>query len=351
MPGINNCLSQIYTAAQIDDYPIAALRIQRMLQNLAFLVGDAMSRFGLRISAEVALSTLILMGLAKGQVTPAQSIVSSPAEVSSSSLSSNAADAPAEGADIALDPASLLPDLPSLPKAKASLVGGTIARMDRVRDQLTVQVFGGGKMKVAFDTRTHIFHDGAEAQASDLRPGDRVYVDTILDGSTVFARSIRLKTSASAGESQGIVVSYRTDTGELLVRDAISPRPLKIHLTSSTRLVHGDKTVSTGELIPGTLIAIKFGMKDGLDLAREISVLAVPGNNFTFAGRVTAVDLRLGLLVINSATDGKTYEISFDPSALGVDDRLRPSADVSVLTRFDGSRYIAQNVTVTSQEP
>ncbi len=228
-------------------------------------------------------------------------------------------------------------------------MGGTIAKMDRVRDQLTVQVFGGGKMKIAFDTRTHIFHDGTEAAASDLRQGDRVYVDTILDGSTVFARSIRLRTSASAGESQGIVVSYRSDKGELVVRDVISPGPLTIHLTSSTRLVHGDKSASTSELVPGTLIAVKFGMKDGYDVASELSVLAVPGSSFTFAGRVTAVDLRNGLLVINSSTDGKTYEISFDPTALGVDERLRPAADVSVLTRFDGNRYVARSVTVTSQ--
>jgi hypothetical protein len=332
---------------QIDDYPLIIKGIQEMLRKIWLSGGDVMGRFGLWMSSGVALMTLIPMGLASGQVVPTQSMVSSSAAVAPSNGPETSAEAP----DIAMDPASLLPDLPSLPKAKATLVGGTIAKMDRVRDQLTVQVFGGGKMKVAFDTRTHIFHDGIEAVASDLHPGDRVYVDTILDGSTVFARSIRLKTSAAAGESQGIVLSYSSDKGELIVRDAISPQPLKVHLTAATRLTHGNKTASTGDLIPGTLIAVKFGTKGGSDEAREISVLAVPGSNFTFAGRVTAVDLRLGLLVINSATDGKTYEISFDPAALGVDDRLRPSADVSVLTRFDGNQYVARSVTVTSQQP
>jgi hypothetical protein len=299
-----------------------------------------------KVGLAIPLTTLILLGLASGQVAPASSLVSAPAAAASANEPETSSDAP----DIAMDPASLLPDLPTLPKAKATLVGGTVAKMDRVRDQLTVQVFGGGKMKVAFDTRTHIFHDGTEAAASDLHPGDRVYVDTILDGSTVFARTIRLKSSASSGESQGIVVSYRSDKGELLVRDAISPSPLKVRLTASTRLIHDDKVVSTGELVPGTLISVKFGMKDGSDEAREISVLAVPGNNFTFAGRVTAVDLRMGLLVITSATDGKTYEINFDPAALGVDERLRPSADVSVLTRFDGTQYVARSLTVTSTQ-
>jgi hypothetical protein len=316
-----------------------------------------MSRLRFRLVSGVACTTLILLGLAAGQDAPAQSVVSAPsiapapsAPAPSVAASSDDAAVSTGSPDITVDPASLLPDLPSLPKAGASLVGGTIAKMDRVRDQLTVQVFGGGKMKVDYDTRTHIFRDGAEAPASDLHPGDRVYVDTILDGSTVFARNIRLKTSTAAGESQGVVVSYRADTNELQVRDIISPQPLIVRLNAGTRIVHGDKIASSSELLPGTLVAVKFATKGKNDLASQISVLAVPGNNFTFAGRVTAVDLRMGLLVIHSATDGKTYEINFDPAVLGVDARLRPNADVSVLTRFDGSRYQAQSLTVTSQE-
>jgi hypothetical protein len=189
-----------------------------------------------------------------------------------------------------------------------------------------------------------------EAAAADLHPGDHVYVDTILDGSTVFARSIRLKTSTTAGESQGVVISYRADKNELQVRDVISPQPLTVHLNAGTHILHGDKPSSSSELLPGTLVAVKFASKTSTDIASEISVLAVPGNNFTFAGRVTALDLRMGLLVINSSTDGKTYEINFDPAVLGVDARLRPNADVSVLTRFDGNRYEAQSLTVTSEE-
>jgi hypothetical protein len=252
--------------------------------------------------------------------------------------------------DTALDPASLLPDLPSLRPAKASLIGGTIDKLDRVRDQITVQVFGGGKMKIAFDTRTHIYHNGAQASTSDLHRGDRIYVDTILDGSTVFAKNIRLKSVTSAGESQGVVVSYRGDKGELVVRDMLSPRPLKIRVTEQTRLLHGDHSAPASELAPGTLVAVKFGpQQDGSDVAREVSVLAVPGARFTFVGIVTAVDLRLGLLVLTSTIDHKTYEISLDPSLATVDDSLRPGTDVTVLSRFDGSRYVARSVTVNAQ--
>ena len=190
---------------------------------------------------------------------------------------------------------------------------------------------------------------GAEASTSDLHQGDRIYVETILDGSTVFARSIRLKTSATAGESQGIITSYRSDKGELQIRDALSPRAIKIRVTPQTRIVDGDHAASTTKLAAGTLVAVKFGPReDGGETAREISVLAVPGASFTFAGRVIAIDLRLGLLVLASSSDHKTYEISLDPSLVEMSDNLRPSSDVTVLTRFEGNRYVAHSVTVNS---
>ena len=288
-----------------------------------------------------------LVATAAGQMTPSQSIVSDPSAITTSRPASEPA---TEASDIAIDPASLLPDLPKLPTAKASLIGGTIGKLDRVRDQITVQIFGGGNMKISFDTRTHVFRDGNEASVSDLRQGDRVYIETILDGSTVFARAIRLKTSTFAGESQGIITSYRADKGELEIRDALSPQAVKIRVTSQTRIVDGSHAASTTRLAPGTLVAIKFGPRqDGGEVAREVSVLATPGESFTFAGQVTAIDLRLGLLVLTSSTDHKTYEIYLDPSVVGVDDNLRPPADVTVLTRFQGNRYVARSVTVNSR--
>jgi len=251
---------------------------------------------------------------------------------------------------VVVDPASLLPDLPKLPNQKASLIGGTIGRLDRVRDQITVQVFGGGKMKIAFDPRSRIYHDGAEATLADLQQGDRVYVETILDGSTVFARAIRVKSTGAAGESQGIITGYRGDKGELQLRDALSPHTITISVNSQTRIVEGDHNVSSTKLAAGTLVAVKFGpRKDGGQVAREVSVLATPGSSFTFAGQVTAIDLRLGLLVLTSSTDHKTYEIYLDPAAPGVDDNLRPSANVTVLARFQDNRYVARSISVDSQ--
>lgn len=312
-----------------------------------------MNRFWLALVSGTALAGSSLAGSAQEQTAHSQNVVSPSPASSVSSISKDAIqalDVEEVDSETVLDPASLLPDLPSLPPTKASLIGGTIQTLDRVRDQITVQVFGGGKMKIFFDTRTRIYEGNREASTSDLHQGDQAYVDTILDGSTVFAKTIRLKTTASAGESRGIITSYRGDKGELILRDALSPRPLRIGITPQTSIVNGDHPASAGELVPGTLVAVKFGpQRDGRDVAREVSVLAVSGGSFTFAGRVTGLDLRLGLLVLTSATDHKTYEIYFDSPVIAADENLRPAADVTVLTRFDGNRYVARSLTVNSQ--
>lgn len=286
---------------------------------------------------------------ARAQVSPGpQSAVSSSAVSASPAITlANDRTLASDKPEIAVEPASLLPDLPSLPPAKATLVGGTVEKLDRVQDRVTLDVFGGGKMKIVFDPRTRIYRDGAPASATDLRPGDRIYVDTILDGDTIFARNIHMKSAAPTGESQGVIVAYRR--GELTMRDQLSPHSVKVRLSPSTRIIKGDKTSSASDLVPGTLIAVKFGsQQDGRDLANEVSVLAVPGSSFTFAGEVIHLDLRTGLLVLTSSTDHKTYEIYLEQRAGPVDDNLRQGAQVSVIARFEGDRYVARNVTVNS---
>jgi hypothetical protein len=251
--------------------------------------------------------------------------------------------------DIALDPASVIPDLPPIPKQNATLIGGTIEKLDRVRDQIVVRTFGGGTIKISFDPRTHIFRGTADGNAYDLKPGDRVYVDTQLDGDTIFARNIRVKATTSAGEGQGTVISYRFDKGELLLRDVLSPRAVKVRITPETRILQGDRNVAAYHLEDGALVSIKFGpQEDGADVAREVSILALPGSSFTFAGVVTAINLRLGIIVITSSTDHKSYEIYVDPSLLSADDSLHEASNITVLARFDGHRYVARNLTVNS---
>jgi hypothetical protein len=312
-----------------------------------FRDGYFMQRLLLNPISGAILAGLTLTGMAYGQGSPAQSVLSAPSPV----RSANSPAAADRGSETSLDPASLVPDLPALSPKNTTLVGGTIKRLDRLRDELTLEVFGGGKMNIAFDTRTHLYRDGAPASTTDIHQGDRVYVDTILNNNKIFARNIRLKTNGAAGASQGVVVSYNVDKGELLVRDPVSPEPLKLRVTAQTRLVDRARgaSASAAELVPGTLVALSFATKpqqDNRDAASEINILASPGASFTFAGHVTGLDLRAGLLVLTNATDGKSYDIYLDPATVAVNDKLQLASDVIVLTRFDGSRYVASSLTI-----
>ncbi len=294
--------------------------------------------------AIAALGSAVTLGY--GQTQGPQTVASTSVAPSVTAPPTKPGAAFANDEDNSLDPASLLPDLPSLTNTKASLIGGTIQEIDRVRDEMTVRIFGAGSMKIFYDPRTHILQGSGQASPGDLQSGDRVYVDTVLDGSTIFARNIRLATSTALGKSQGAVISFNPGSGELLVRDQLSPTPVKLLLDFRTEIRHDGHTASAGELAPGTLVDVAFTTtKNGRDATR-ISILAVPGAKFTFSGQVTSLDLHIGSLVLTSESDHKTYEIYLDPSVIGVDGGLRPGATVTAVTNFDGKRYVAQSVLV-----
>jgi hypothetical protein len=250
---------------------------------------------------------------------------------------------------ITVDPSSLLPDLPPVPRANATLIGGTIAKLDRVRDRVVVKVFGGGDMTVLFDPRTVVYRSGQQSSIADLQQGDRIYLDTILDGDTVFARTIRLGGTGATGESQGVVVKYRADRNELTLRDSLSPKSVQVLLNSKTRVVQAGRQVSANILSPGSLVSITFSAEgDGRNTAREVSILALPGQHFTFSGAVVHIDLRTGLLVLKSSTDNKTYDVYLSPS-VAPDENLHAGVTVTAVADYDGSRYVARNVTINSQ--
>ncbi len=311
----------------------------------------------LRSLTHFAFFNLILIGVANSQITVDPPPSSASAVVSTNNGATNADSVtaapiePGQPADAAIvvDPITLLPDLPPVPPSRATLVGGTIEKLDRVRDQITLSLFGGGHQKILFDPRTRIYSGGKETSAIDLKVGQRVYLDTILDGSTVFARSIRLKTSPAVAEGEGVVVRYRADRGELTMRDSISPNPIRVRTSASTRLMQGDRTLPISSLVPGSLISVKFSPEgNGREVAREISILAMPGVNYTFEGQVAHLDLRAGLVVINSSTDHKTYEVYLDPTRTP-DENLHVGSVVTVVTQLEQSRYVARNLTVNSQ--
>lgn len=302
--------------------------------------------------ATIALGLLVGLGDLAYSQTPSktgESAMVSPAPENNIKPEPVASSSSTSDDDIVADPASLLPDLPKVPSAKATLIGGVIERIDNVRDRLTVRVFGGRRMVVLFDPRSRIYRGTAPANISDLHQGERVYLDTMLDGSTIFARNIHLSAAQALGETQGLVLNYRADRDELTIRDVISPTPIKLRMGSSTRLTQNGRVVSASALLPGSLIAVRFAPESGSrEMARDISILASPGVRYTFAGQVAHLDLRTGLIVLYSSTDRKTYEIYLDPS-LALDDKLQTGAVVTAITSLDGSRYVAHSLTVDSE--
>ena len=284
------------------------------------------------------IAALAVASFASGQITPRDN--------------SNSAHEGSEISGSGADTIDLLPALPPPPGGRASLVGGTITDLDRVRDQVTVEAFRGPKMTALFDARTLVFRDGKKASQQELKKGERVYLDTVLDGTTVFARSIRIHTGASAGEIRGQVVKYDPATGSLDVRDALTPNSVKLQLNGGTSVVRGAEPASARELRPGSLVHVQFQpAHEGRALVREISILAAPGTGFTFSGEVVHIDLHSGLIVLVDAQSKKSYEIHFDPARMRVGRDLQRGADVTVTADFDGMRYLAKSIVVDSQSP
>ncbi len=310
----------------------------------------------MKFCRKVLVGLIVLTSLAYAQASsePSTSSIVSPKRDgtdATASIEPVKPSSPNESIDdsIAVDPSSLLPDLPPVPRANATLIGGTVERLDRVRDRVIVHVFGGGQMMILFDPRTVVYRAGKESSVAELQQGERVYLDTILDGDKVFARTIRLTAPRATGESQGVILKYRTNRNELVLRDSISPTPVQVKLTSATQVKQGDRTLPISTLVPGTLVAIRFAPDgNGHSTASQVSILALPGTQYTFAGEVVHLDLSTGLVVLKSSTDNQTYEVYLSPS-ITPDENLHPGSVVTVMTYFDGSRYLARNLTITSQ--
>jgi hypothetical protein len=278
----------------------------------------------------------ILSGVAFAQLP-------SPADVKSAQIPADQLASKAEG------PAVFLPDLPTMPRGKSTVIGGSIRQVDGVRDQLTLNIFGGRAMKILFDERTQVYRDGQKAPLRDLHAGDHVSVETMLDGTTVFARSIHMLSHLPEGECQGQVVSYDHGNGELMVRDSLSPEPVKLHVTSATTILRQGQESSSGDLSAGTLISIHFQADStGQNVASKIAVLATPGSAFVFAGNVVFLDLHSGLLALVDPRDDRRYEISFDPARLRLSRDVHEGSAVTVTANFDGARYAASAVTVNA---
>lgn len=247
--------------------------------------------------------------------------------------------------------ASLLPPLPPLPRGKSTVIGGAIRDVDPVRDQMTLKVYGGKSMKILFDERTQLFEDGKKISLRNLRSEDHASVETVLDGTDVFARSIHILSQAAEGECRGQVASYDPTTGELSIVPALSGESIRLRVPAGTPIIrtgqNSNRSAGASDLVKGTLLAVKFqSNNDGRGIARQISILATPGSEFVFAGNIEFLDMHSGILVIADPKDGSSYKISFDPGHFSVSQQLHQGARVRVTASFDGTGYVASAIAI-----
>jgi len=277
-------------------------------------------------------TVLALGGLLAAQTQPSAAPANSPAAQPQTSGTAS------EDRDPLLDP-------PPLPKAKVSLLGGTIAKLDMVRDRMTVKAFAGHDVPLTFDTRTKFFLNDVPVSQREIKPGQRVYVDTMLNGDKVFAKSIWIQTEAAAGNGRGQVLGFDSGDNVLTVRDEVSSQPMKFRVTPETVLRSGNATRPVTTLKPGSLVTLTFGPQQGkYGTVKEISLTAEPGQVFSFFGTITFIDLSRQMIAVANRNDQKTYDISLGPIPSGVIRSLHEGSEVGVSAVFDGKQYVAREL-------
>ncbi len=246
-----------------------------------------------------------------------------------------------------MDPNDPMFGVSKMPQGKVSLIGGLVENVDPIRQRLTLRVFGNGrKMVLGYDERTHIYRDGVESTYKSVQRGERVYVDSMLDGIKLFARNIRVVTTLRPADARGQIINYNPRSGIMTVRDDLSSAPVTFRVTKETQ-VKGSGAESNIDLVPGSLVTVHFSSDHRKrDTAQEVTILAMPGALFTFVGKVRHLDMKSGIMAVENASDGLTYELYFDPET--VNDDLTVGSDVEVSAEFQGSRYKAKSVKMTT---
>jgi hypothetical protein len=255
------------------------------------------------------------------------------------------------GAKTAAD-TSDLERLPPAPKGKSTIIGGEIRNVDPVLDQFMLKAYGEKPIKVFFDARTEVYRDGNRIPLSELGPELHASVQTVLDGSNVFAISIHMLSQAPQGDVQGNVEEYDPSTGMLTVRTAMSRVPIRVQVKPDTQIVREGQSAFTAEpsgpsdLMNGAMVSVKFqSNRQGRGVATRIEVLATPGASFIFSGNLTALDVHAGRLVLVDPRDDKSYQISFDAANMPSVQKLHTGDKVRVSANFNGFHYEATEIT------
>jgi len=174
-------------------------------------------------------------------------------------------------------------------------------------------------------------------------------VDTVLDGTTIFAKNIRVISKGAFGESRGQIVTFDRGRSEMTLNDGLNPESVKVRIIPGTKVLSDGRETSTNMLRPGTLVAIEFSPAgDGVVSAQQISILAQPGTSFTFVGKVMFLDMHKGILSLVDPRDKKNYEVYFNPSTVHINGDLQLDSDVTVNAAFDGTRYATGAIMVNN---
>ena len=237
---------------------------------------------------------------------------------------------------------------PPLPKGKPTLIGGLATSVDHVRNHVTVQPFGGGKkVKVFVDERSHIYRNGVETTVLGIHKGDRLYVDTMLDGDKIFAKNVRVITETGLAEVRGQVIGTNPSKGIISVRDQLSAKPVTFSVSGATRYSSSKGAAAASDVQPGSLINVQFSPRsDNRDVAQEVVVLAKPGDNYIFSGVVTNLDMRTSSFFVDNQADDQSYQVYFSPTALAEAHSLKIGQEVTARAIFDGKQYKATNIRI-----
>jgi hypothetical protein len=246
-----------------------------------------------------------------------------------------------------------LSDLPPVPKGKSTILGGEIRDVDPVHNSFALKAPGQRALKVLFDERTKVYLDGKRIPLRDLHPVDHGSIQTVLDGTNVFAVSIHILSQSSNGDYQGYVQSYNQSTRVLVVNTATSTKPFRLLVPVNTPVARaGDPAFSSApsgqaDLIKGSLISVTFESdKQGNGIAKKIAILATPGFAFLFRGNLSSLDMHSGFMVLVDPRDNKRYEIFFDAIRLPASQDLHEGDSVVVTATFDGAHYLASAIKI-----
>ena len=238
-------------------------------------------------------------------------------------------------------------------RSHSTVMGGEIKRVDAVRDELLLKVFGRGQVKILFDEKTAVFVDGKEVATSRLGAVDRASIETVAVKGAIYAVSIHILSGTQGGECEGSVVSYAAETHTMLLRGIVAGTTLRMGVTEQTEVSALDSSVapdvadrlSVSSLRAGTQVSVRFAPNaQGVPIATQVTILATPGKPVAVSGEVSFLDLHTGLLGIHDEVRGKEMDIHFSVTRLPLvkDVHVGDSLDVSAV--FDGKTYVAESI-------